>query len=88
LEEHSDLFSGLLAAAAEACRRRAATHRDTLRTRLRGRELGDALAAARRQAEAELAATLAMIRRDHAPLRASRHRRRRAGAMPAAMQRL
>jgi hypothetical protein len=78
----------MLAAAAEACRRRAAVNRHNLRVRLRGRELGDALAAATRQAEAELAARLAMIRRDHAPLRASRHRRRRAAAVPAAMPRL
>jgi hypothetical protein len=80
IEEHSDLLSAMLDSAAADCRRRAVANRESIKTRFQGRKLQDELAAARRLAATELAATLAVIRRDHAPLRGSCRRRRRAGA--------
>ena len=79
VEEHTDLLSGMLDSAAADCRRRAVSNRDSIKARFRGSRLQDELAAARRLAAVELAATLAMIRRDHAPLRGSCRRRKRAG---------
>jgi hypothetical protein len=65
----------MLTAAAAECRRRAATNRQSIKSRFTGRRRGEELAAARRQAEADLQATLAALRRDHGSLRGMRRRR-------------
>jgi hypothetical protein len=81
IEEHSDLLSGMLAAAAQDSRRRAAATRHSIKSRFKGQSLRNELAAARRTAQADLAATRATVRRNFATMGASKRRRRRGGVL-------
>jgi hypothetical protein len=78
-EEQADLLTGMLMAAADECRARAAADRRSIKARFTGRRRQDELEAARRRATAELQGTLAALRRDYSSLRGTRRRRRRGG---------
>jgi hypothetical protein len=73
-EEQADLLTGLLMAATDDCRARAAAERQSIKGRFTGRQRRDQLEAACRRAAAELQGTLAALRRDYGSRRGSLRR--------------
>jgi hypothetical protein len=76
-EEPGYMLSGMLAAAAQDCRMRAAAIRAGLKGRFKGQQLKEALAAARQMAADDLRGTLGGIRLRHSRRNNRRLKRRR-----------
>lgn len=74
--DDSALFGAMITGAIAACNRRAAAIRASLRCRFTGQRLRAEMEAARRQAEAELTGTLALVKREIEVLRRGEKERR------------